>query len=266
MIRGQPRGDELVEALQRIHEKLNRDVRPPQFVLREGLRFTIHPESMEAFRAFCYVYPNMVEEMDVFLSLTAQKSRLLDVGALHGVFSLAFTGRAAERRAVAVDASPKAFARLLHNVQANSPTQISPVKCALSSQNGTLNMHYEWEHAVAAGPSDANCAEVVQIPAQRGDELCDSLRFQPDTIKIDVEGHEIKVLMGLDRVISTARPLIFLEVHPQRIQNEGGTLGELVSMIHSWRYEILQLDESLLTPADFLQLSEDTRLVLRPKS
>ena len=43
----------------------------------------------------------ILQELDGFLVLTKDRKRLLDVGALHGIFSLAFTHRAESTRAVA---------------------------------------------------------------------------------------------------------------------------------------------------------------------
>ena len=256
--------DPQVEDLKRVHDTLNSGCNAPKLVLRAGLRFRLHPESVESFKAFCYTYPPMVEEMDAFLRLTTGGQRLLDVGALHGVFSLAFVGSDPGRRAVAVDASPIAFARLLYNIHQNSPRQVVPVECALSSESGTVAMHYEWEHAVAAGTGGENSGQVVKMISQRGDELCQRLAFEPDVIKIDVEGHEIKVLKGLETTIAATRPIIFLEVHPLRIQQEQDSLGDLVSMFEKWGYEVLNLEGRKVAADEFAKAREDIRVVLSP--
>jgi FkbM family methyltransferase len=49
------------------------------------------------------------------------------------------------------------------------------------------------------------------------------LSFAPDVIKIDVEGHEASVLRGLTETLS-ARPLLFLELHPQFLRDHGAAL------------------------------------------
>ena len=38
--------------------------------------------------------------------------------------------------------------------------------------------------------------EGFEAIGKKGDELCESLSFKPDVIKIDVEGHGVKVLKG----------------------------------------------------------------------
>ncbi len=251
-------------SLKKVHERLNLGVNLPEIVLRDKLRFKIHPESIEPFLAFCYLYPPMVEEMDAFLRLTAGRRRLLDVGALHGVFSLAFVGSESGRQAVAVDASPIAFARLLYNIHHNVSGKVTPVECALSSENGIVQMHYEWEHAVAAGANEAGAAGALSVISKRGDDLCGSLAFAPDVIKIDVEGHEIKVLKGLEHIILASQPMIFLEIHPGRIQQEQDTLESLVSMFERWNYEAVHFDGRPAGSKEISGLVSDERLVLRP--
>lgn len=253
-----------VNSLKVAHEHLNAGVSICEIVLRDKLRFKIHPESIEPFLAFCYLYPAMVEEMDAFLRLTAGRRRLLDVGALHGVFSLAFAGSEPARQVVAVDASPIAFARLLYNVHHNAEGKVTPVECALSSQNGIVQMHYEWEHAVVAGADEAGAAGALSVISKRGDDLCGSLSFAPDVIKIDVEGHEIKVLKGLEHIILASQPMIFLEIHPGRIRQEQDTLESLVSMFERWNYEAVHFDGRLAGSKEICGLVSDERLVLRP--
>jgi FkbM family methyltransferase len=113
------------------------------------------------------------------------------------------------KKAVAVDASPIAYARLLYNVHANPDIQITPVERAVSDKTGgELPMNFEWEHAVAtAGPG------AITVPCETADDICARLGFVPDAIKIDVEGHEAQVLAGM-RTVLAAKPLIFLETHP----------------------------------------------------
>ncbi|MFC5455671.1 FkbM family methyltransferase [Prosthecobacter fluviatilis] len=254
--------DTQAKRLQVAHNRLNSNLAYGEFVLREGMHFYLHPESFEPFEAFCYVYPEMVEEMDSFLALTKDRLNLLDVGALHGVFSLAFTASSPDKKAVAVDASPFAFARLLYNVHKNAPGQVIPVECALSDESALLQMHYEWEHAVVASMSSGN-STTFSVPAERGDEVCSKLSFKPDVVKIDVEGHEISVLKGLSSVIETYKPLIFLEYHPQRVAQEGRLVADLISLLDLWGYCVLQKDGSLMPPSILERFSTDQRIILK---
>lgn len=254
--------DTKIRKLREVHESLNSNGDSGEFVLREGIRFQLHPESIEPFAAFCYIYPEMVEEMDAFLLLTKDRHCLLDVGALHGVFSLAFTAARSDRRALAIDASPFAFARLLYNVHRNAADQVIPVECALSAAPGVLQMHYEWEHAVVAGTSHES-SNSFNVPAERGDDVCKRISFTPDVIKIDVEGHEISVLRGLSSTIEACHPLIFLEYHPKRVAEEGHSAADLVRLLKNWNYQVLQSDGVIAPPSILETFQIDQRIVLQ---
>lgn len=250
-------------ALKTQHEHRNRSARQNEIILRESLVLKLHPASRHGFEYFCYRSPDCVEEMDIFIQQTRDKSRLLDIGALHGIFSLAFTVGHPDKRVVAVDASPVAFARLLYNIHKNGLRNVTPVECAMSDSPGELRMHYEWEHAVAAEVRDSG-QSFLTVEKRTGDDLCQSLSFAPDAIKIDVEGHEVKVLKGLSHVIERHRPLIFLELHPTRISDEKDSIEDMLNYLAAKRYRITSMDSRNLPIHDAGQLTQLQRLLLIP--
>jgi FkbM family methyltransferase len=248
-----------IEELSQQFRHNNLGVAQDILIFRPGLELGIHPESRFAFEHFCFIDPEMVQEMNCFLETTKNCRQLLDVGALHGIFSLAFTAASREKSAVAVDASPIAFARLLYNIHRNKHCQISPVETAVSDRIGTLQMHYEWEHAVAGGTQGEDAFGITMVT---GDQLCESQDIKPDVIKIDVEGHELKVLSGLTETVRNFRPLIFLEVHPSRLTLEGDDLGLLSDFFQDLGYGAKTIYGLEFPLSKFSTLTDDTRLVL----
>jgi FkbM family methyltransferase len=225
----------------------------------------VHPEARWSVEQFCYGAPEQVEELDVFIANTSDRRRLLDVGALHGIFSLVFAADAPAKQALAVDASPLPFAKLLYNIHRNGAENITAVECALSDESGTLEMHYEAEHAVA-GPH-THGADPLRVNTETGDRLCERYGFEPDVVKIDVEGHELRVIQGLRDTIRRSRPLLFLELHPHLMAAgpRNGTLTELVAELRGLGYPCAEL-RGAAAPVDALrELVEIERVVLRPE-
>jgi FkbM family methyltransferase len=66
--------------------------------------------------------------------------------------------------------------------------------------------------------------------------------FVPDLIKIDVEGAEIKVLSGGEKVLKKTHPEIILSVHPKHIKDLGYSLDYLRKTISDLGYEIYNID------------------------
>lgn len=241
---------------------LNDDAPADCMTIRPNVTLRLHPDSRMPFEHFCYRAPPMVEELDAFLAESRQATRLLDIGALHGIFSLVFAATHPQRRALAIDASPIAFARLLYNVHANGLANVEPIECAVSNAPGKLRMHYEWEHAVAAGT--VQNVGTVQVPAFTGDDICEARDFRPDVVKIDVEGHELKVLRGLAKTIDRCRPIIFLEIHPGRMAEEADSVVDVENFFEALQYSAWKVDGSTLRLRELRELTSDERIVLKP--
>ena len=121
-------------------------------------------------------------------------------------------------------------------------------------------MHYEWEHAVAAGTKSTD--QSIDVEMDSGDNLCDSRGFEPDVIKIDVEGHEIKVLKGLAEIIRRCLPLIFLEIHPKRIAEEGDSISFLDEFFRELGYTATHVSGGEFPLSNLTYDSDDERVVL----
>jgi FkbM family methyltransferase len=248
------------------YERRSADRESDEIVIREGIRLRVHPDSRGALEEFCFHSPEQVEELDVFLGNTSDRRGLLDVGAAHGIFSLVFAANDPDREALAVDASPILFAKLLYNIHRNRAENISPVECALSNAPGILEMHYRWAQCAVAGAT-ADGAAPLRIDTETGDSLCERYSFEPDAVKVDVEGHELRVIQGLRETFRRNRPLLFLEVHPHYIAADpgNGTLAELVEELTDLGYRRVELRASIVPVDKIAELVEIERLLLRPE-
>lgn len=247
------------------YRALQRGVPVGQIELRPGMRFRIHPLSQLPFEAFCFRAPGMPEELDSFISETRGRRRLLDIGALHGIFSLVFVRLNPGATVLAMDPSPFAFSTLLYNLQANGEKEITPLNIALTNHPGKIPMGFEDEHAIVLAEGDkAMGAAAWEADARTGDEVCAERTFDPDTIKIDVEGAELSVLQGLRATIQKFRPLIFIEIHPKRIANLGHSVADLVDFFRDHGYTIHAPGGVEQPLTDLLKSSNDSRWVAQP--
>ncbi len=135
-----------------------------------------------------------------------------------------------------------------------------PVECAVSDRNGHLTKHYEGEHAVAAGSRESD--RTIEVTMETGDELCRKNGFEPDVIKIDVEGHEMKVFRGLTQTIRRHKPTIFLEVHPSTIAEEGDRMEVLAESIGQCGYRVRTVSGEPFSLSRLATLKHDERLML----
>ena len=246
------------------YRQLNADSRTSEITLRPAIRLNILPECKIPFEYFCYRDDECVQEMDCFLALARDKSRFLDVGALYGVFSLAFTTQQKDGRALAVEPSTAAFPSLLYNIHKNPDCHVRALDMALSDRDGTIDMRLDWKHLVAAGASGASKDDCISIASRTGDSLCSAEEFRPDLIKIDVEGYEYECLRGLTQTIDDNRPTIFLELHPELLKSHGHLTADIAEYFRQKSYQCLDLQRRPI-PLSFIEkATQICRLFLRP--
>tara|TARA_R110002072_G_scaffold303018_1_gene491355 strand:+ start:1099 stop:1953 length:855 start_codon:yes stop_codon:yes gene_type:complete len=76
------------------------------------------------------------------------------------------------------------------------------------------------------------------------DTFCEAESLNPDIIKIDVEGFEYEVLTGAEKIISKAKPLIFLSMHPKQLLQLGCSVEKVILLIERLKYKCTEIDGS----------------------
>jgi FkbM family methyltransferase len=222
----------------------NRDAAADEIVLRPGLRLKIDPSSREPFEHFCFRSLEMAQEFDAFRREMMGCRRFLDVGACHGIFALVFAVGRPDTLALALDPSPVACRILAGNVERNGFGNVISKQVAAGEAPGSIRMRQVWHHLEAVSAEEAEggkAGEIVDIPVEPLDSLCAGLGFAPDLMKLDVEGYELAVLQGARAVLRRHHPRLFLEIHPERLRELGGSVGEVVRLLADLGYRFRSL-------------------------
>ncbi len=248
------------------HVDWNRAAAPNEIVLRPGLSLRLGPDSRYPHEHFCFRDAGMIEEFDAFLGVMPGKSRLLDVGALHGIFALAFTRGRPGARALAVEPSPTAFAYLLYNLRANPDCAVRAAETALSDREGSILMESIWQHLVAADPAAPPRGPRFTLAARTGDQLCAEQSLAPDLVKIDIEGHELACLRGLVQTLRDHRPTLCLELHPEELRAHGQSPGEVEAFLRAQGYRFHRPDRAPCADGEVAALGEIRRFLVQPEA
>jgi len=136
-------------------------------------------------------------------------SQAVDVGAHVGNHTLFFAG-VLGMATIAFEPNPTHFALLKSNVEANGLSQL----CRLNPS--AVGAGRGWGHAVDGGSGNSGMARIESsqagdIPIVTLDETIPDIE-RIDVLKIDVEGSEIGVLSGAERLLTRCRPLIYVEI------------------------------------------------------
>lgn len=146
----------------------------------------------------------MLEQLD------KRAGAYVDVGASTGWFAVPFAKRG--RKVHAVECNPRVIQRLKENCALNGVT-LTLHERAASSRSGPVVFTHNPRLPLTSGGSleyvSANRASET-VEAARLDDLIDE---PVALLKIDVEGHEISVLQGAERLVRQSRPAMVLEAN-----------------------------------------------------
>ncbi|MBX7165662.1 MAG: FkbM family methyltransferase [Pirellulales bacterium] len=167
----------------------------------------------------------------------------IDAGAFIGRHTLELARAVGPRgRVVAIEPHPENFALLETNVRLNGAPGITCVPVALGAADGLGLLRSERETSTAqlAAANDASGrGEPVCVRAL--DALLEELGIaHVDWIKLDVEGAELEVLTGAERLLTgPAPPRLLIEVH-----GSGPQGGDCARRLRQWlaarRFEIAE--------------------------
>lgn len=169
---------------------------------------------------------------------------LVDVGANTGSFAL--LGVVHPGLTVhAVEPNPGAVAMLRRHLQANDLEASTIVhECALSASAGSAVL------GLPAQTGLATLGSVTHLPDREDlivdtvplDELVERHRItRVDAIKVDTEGHELRVLQGAEEVIARWHPALLLEAVDTMMRRHGYAWPELSAFLHRHDYTVTRL-------------------------
>jgi len=143
-----------------------------------------------------------------------KKNTVLDIGANIGNHSIFFARYYS--RVISFEPSKITFDILCLNLKLNNIYNVFPYNFGLSTAEGQHILSHSEGNSGAAriinNEFDGDNREVIKT--YRGDDILRKIgvREDIDLIKIDVEGHEVEVIQGLENLLSNYRPKIILEI------------------------------------------------------
>jgi FkbM family methyltransferase len=204
--------------------------------LQQALYFSHEPEIRAEVRHFMGVVREVVRE---------GPCRFLDIGASHGLLSLAAVHAGGEAaRVLALEPSPRAFANLRWHFDRLPPGQAEALQVAAGAHEGTLDLYPAdaTTPMMYCTPQPHTQATPTTVPVTTLDALRDRQGFRPTVLKVDVEGFELEVLRGAGRVLAEDRPALFLEIHGAMLADRGLAPRAVLDLVREAGYRIEAVD------------------------
>ncbi len=149
----------------------------------------------------------------------------VDIGANVGAYTL-IASEIACCRVVSIEPHPRSLALLRENIRRNRRQNVITVGVALSDTEGWRSLTDDSELSINKIVPSATDQNALRVRVRTLESVCRALALTPDFIKIDVEGHEARVLEGFGEIASA----------PKVIWIEGGECASIRRKMHNNGY------------------------------
>lgn len=166
----------------------------------------------------------------------------LDIGAHIGLFSVVaarIVGKAG--RVISFEPTPGTRAVLRDMLKVNGFDDFVEVRSeAVAAKRGTTVFYDSGDeisvvNSLVRGENSRNEFEVQVVSL---DEFAAENSVDADCIKIDVEGSELDLLLGAEKILTERRPRILLSMHPPFIPNGRRAVEAIWELLERHRYTV----------------------------
>jgi FkbM family methyltransferase len=159
---------------------------------------------------------------------------VIDCGANHGFTTVLFARWAGPEGLVyAFEPYQHNVEILRKNLKLNNVDNVRVRPVAVGAENATATLGIHPNAAILKNPKAGQ--RIAQVPLRRLDDEIDEKKV--DFMKVDVEGFELEVLKGAQRILA-GRPRLALEVHVCMYENKAEELEELFGLIPLANYSV----------------------------
>jgi FkbM family methyltransferase len=169
----------------------------------------------------------------LILELIEPGDCVIDVGANIGYYLLMFRRKVGDTgRVICIEPEPSNLRELYHCMESNRFNNVEIIRAAVGEVNGTALLQPGFNGRISSGEFDEGSG--INVPVITLDQLASR---RPALIKIDIEGFEGQALLGMQRLLRTQSPTLFIEIHPH-LMTYGVSVREVVQMVRPHYREI----------------------------
>jgi len=207
------------------------------------------------------------------VSMMSGKDTIIDIGANFGFYSCIAGKLFPRARIYAFEPIPKTHKMLLENIHLNRLNNIITENYALTEPSQASEqeqkMYYSSEAPEAASfqnIQERDTIETIDVRLATLDDYCTREGVAPQFIKCDVEGSELFVFKGAEKVLRKYQPVIFVEILRKWCAKFGHTANDVVDFLTCCGYKMYTINNTNLEP--LIKITDetiDTNFVFLPK-
>jgi FkbM family methyltransferase len=209
-------------------------------------------------------------EEEFLLNLDLSNQIIYDIGGYKGLYTIFFARAVGKKgRVITFEPHPENCSEILENVRLNELENVEVRRIALGKNKGEATLafrHSEFATASLKGDIQAHILQEkgaktikVEIDTLDGQITTENLP-RPDLIKIDVEGLEMDVLLGMKEMIRDYKPKLFLEIHGISIQSKIENALRVVKFLIANEYSIYHIESKETITSSNAQIAKEGHL------
>jgi len=189
----------------------------PNNILRyeNGIAFNISTKKNSMSKSLVLQEHTESNETKFLKKIIKPGQTVLDVGANMGWYSIHFSKWVGQRGKIfAFEPVPEIYEELESNIKLNCCQNIIIFNCALGNQNESVLFNVsDFEGGSGASSENLKFGKEIKVSKRKLDDLMNDQNLDNiDFLKIDIEGGELNMLKGAEKLIEKYKPKMLLEI------------------------------------------------------
>ncbi|TRZ51193.1 MAG: FkbM family methyltransferase [Dehalococcoidia bacterium] len=212
----------------------------------------------------------LTEEEKFLAGLDLSGQTVYDIGGYEGAFTIFFARAVGKKgRVITFEPHPQNINKIRENIRLNRFYNVGVWQVGLGKRRGkaTLAFHRS-ELATASLQEDIKAkilqekgAEAIQIEIDSLDSQITANKLpKPDFIKIDVEGLEMDVLLGMGETIKVCKPRLFIEIHGVDLKRKTENVQRVAGFLMASGYSIYHVESRKMINSSNIQIAREGHL------
>ena len=183
---------------------------------------------------------------------------LFDIGAHCGLVSTLWCAARPSNRAFSFEPSPSLGRRLFEIRDLNQfGDRMTINQVGIGAANGTAAMLMDpvggfvqsrhFDHTMWSAPQS------IEVPIETIQAATERLRAIPNCVKIDIEGYEFEAIEGSSRFLAQHKPVLFLELHLNYLEQRKLRAQEVVELLQECGYAFFTYGGTELRAAEIYE-------------